>query len=107
MSIKIFTEFHPSTTTAINAGEVQEIKELKKTARNLLSAYKFLTEHRGAMVRSWGNIGHVNSWITIDDNVIDDVECDLFMLDSDTPKDILNGKTRTEIAEKILADQHS
>ena len=102
MSIKIFTEFHASTTTAINAGEIQQVKEFKPTPRNLISAYKFLTEHRGAMTKSWGNEGHIKSWISIDDNAIDDDDYDLFMLDADTPKDILDGKTRTELAEKIL-----
>ena len=104
MSIKIFTEFHPSTTTAINSGEVQEIKEFKLTSRGLISANTFLSDHVSKMIVSWGNEGHVKSWITINGHEIGRQYCDdsLFILDKHTPKEILNGKTRTEHAEILI-----
>jgi len=104
MSIKIYTEFHPSTSTAINAGEIQLVKTTNATPRNLMTAYAFLCSHRSAMNASWGNVGHVRSWISINGHDIDDEDCNLWLLDADTPKDILDDLTRTDIASKIITE---
>ncbi|GLQ31644.1 hypothetical protein [Litoribrevibacter albus] len=112
MSIKIFTAFHPSTTTAIERGEVQEQFEIKTTPRNLLIAANERLEISQMQESGWGSIGHQGTWIEIDGVRIDNDDISeiekehhqIIKQDYDRYNKYDKYPSRTEIAKDLIND---
>ena len=101
--ITIKTKFHPSTTTAIECGEIQTIKRFNVSPRNLMRAAEFLKRHTSEAIRSWGNVGHVRSWLEINGRAISND--DLLELDKEFHAATGETRTRTEIAKQMLQSE--
>jgi hypothetical protein len=66
MSIIIKTRLHNGIYASQGGGSVRVYHELKTGPKNLLWAVERLDWHRKQMTDSYGNVGHVRSWIEID-----------------------------------------
>jgi hypothetical protein len=106
VTITIKTRLHHGIYASSGGGEDSVHYEFKTGPRNLIRAAKLVHEHRISMIESFGNVGHVRTWVEIDGREIRDddlsniLEDDREQYGRDAPDSMI--KTCTQKARELI-----